>query len=192
MSKEFIVDSFKQISTNFLMLQECADVINEIASVIIDALEEGNKIIFCGNGGSASDSQHLAAELMCKYKMDRTPLAAISLTTDTSAITAISNDYGFEQIFSRQIKGIGEKGDVIICISTSGKSKNILDAIKTANDMGIRTVLFTGENFEDTTVTPDIILNVPSSITNNIQEMHIAVGHILCDLVEQHFFSNEK
>ncbi len=180
----------KLISDNFLALEEKAGVIEKIAYSWIEALKDGNKIMFCGNGGSAADSQHLAAELMGKYKIDRNPLPVISLTTDTSSITAIGNDYGYEYVFSRQLKGIGAKGDVLVGISTSGNSKNILEAFKTAKEMGIKTVAFTGKSGGELIKEADLTLNVPSDITNNIQEMHIASGHIICGLVEQYFFGN--
>ena len=181
----------KLISDNFLALEGKAGVIEKIAYSWIEALKDGNKIMFCGNGGSAADSQHLAAELMGKYKMDRNPLPVISLTTDTSSITAIGNDYGYEYVFSRQLKGIGAKGDVLVGISTSGNSKNILEAFKTAKEMGIKTVAFTGKSGGELIKEADLTLNVPSDITNNIQEMHIASGHIICGLVEQYFFLSE-
>lgn len=181
----------KLISDNFLALEGKAGVIEKIAYSWIEALKDGNKIMFCGNGGSAADSQHLAAELMGKYKIDRNPLPVISLTTDTSSITAIGNDYGYEYVFSRQLKGIGAKGDVLVGISTSGNSKNILEAFKTAKEMGIKTVAFTGKSGGELIKEADLTLNVPSDITNNIQEMHIASGHIICGLVEQYFFLSE-
>ena len=126
--KKMIENAFDDISKNFLELKKKSPIIEEIATVWITALARGNKVIFCGNGGSAADSQHLAAELMGRYKFDRNPMAAMSLTVDTSALTAIGNDYGYEKIFSRQLKGIGNSGDVLVGISTSGNSKNILDA----------------------------------------------------------------
>ena len=118
----------KQVSENFIKLEEKAETIDKIAEIWIEALKNGNKIIFCGNGGSAADSQHLSAELMGRYKIDRNPMPALSLTTDTSALTAIGNDYGYDKVFSRPLRGIGRKGDVLVGISTSGNSKNILDA----------------------------------------------------------------
>ena len=184
-----IKSALKQISSNFLALEEKSDVIEKIANIWIEALKNGNKIIFCGNGGSAADSQHLAAELMGRYKIDRNPMPAISLTTDTSALTAIGNDYGYEHVFSRPLRGIGKKGDVLVGISTSGNSKNILEAFKTAKELGIKTVAFTGKSGGEMIKEADVTLNVPSDITNNIQEMHIASGHIICGIVENYFFS---
>lgn len=178
------------ISDNFIKLQQKADIIQAIADTWIEALTRGNKIIFCGNGGSAADSQHLSAELMSRYKLDRNPLPAMSLTTDTSVLTAIGNDYGFDKVFSRPLRGIGNEGDVLVGISTSGNSKNIIDAFMVAKEKGIKTIAFTGSNGGEIIKMADITLNVPSDITNNIQEMHIASGHLICDIVENHFFGN--
>lgn len=181
-----------QISQNFIALQEKASTIAEISNLWIEALAKGNKVIFCGNGGSAADSQHLAAELMGRYKIDRNPMPAMSLTVDTSALTAIGNDYGYENVFARQLKGIAKEGDVLVGISTSGNSKNIVEAFKTAKQLGVKTVAFTGEGGGLMKQEATVCLNVPSKITNNIQEMHIASGHIICGLVESHFFAAKQ
>ena len=181
-----------QISQNFIALQEKASTIAEIANLWIEALAKGNKVIFYGNGGSAADSQHLAAELMGRYKIDRNPMPAMSLTVDTSALTAIGNDYGYENVFARQLKGIAKEGDVLVGISTSGNSKNIVEAFKTAKQLGVKTVAFTGEGGGLMKQEATVCLNVPSKITNNIQEMHIASGHIICGLVESHFFAAKQ
>lgn len=181
-----------QISDNFTKLRNQSAVIKEISTLWIEALSRGNKIIFCGNGGSAADSQHLAAELMGRYKIDRDPMAATSLTVDTSALTAIGNDYGYEKVFSRQLRGIGKKGDVLVGISTSGNSKNILDAFAVAKELGIKTVALTGESGGAMKTHADLCLNVPSMVTNNIQEMHIACGHLICGIVESHFYGKQK
>ena len=173
-------------------LQAQAVIINEIAKIWIQALSDGHKIIFCGNGGSAADAQHLSAELVGKYKIDRNSLSAISLTTNTSTITAISNDYDFENIFSRQLKGIGNTGDVLVGLSTSGNSQNIINAFKAAKEKEIITVAFTGQSGGKLSNVADISLKVPSDITNNIQEMHIASGHIICDIVEKYFFEQHN
>ena len=187
-----IETAFEQIANNFINLKCKASVIDAISEIWIDALSNGNKVIFCGNGGSAADSQHLAAELMGRYKVDRDPMAAISLTVDTSALTAIGNDYGYDMVFSRQLKGIGKKGDVLVGISTSGNSRNILDAFTVAKQLGIRTVALTGESGGAMKSQADLCLNVPSSVTNNIQEMHIACGHLICGIVENHFCSKRQ
>lgn len=187
-----IETAFEQIANNFINLKSKAPIIDAISEIWIDALSNGNKVIFCGNGGSAADSQHLAAELMGRYKVDRDPMAAISLTVDTSALTAIGNDYGYDMVFSRQLKGIGKKGDVLVGISTSGNSRNILDAFTIAKQLGIRTVALTGESGGAMKSQADLCLNVPSSVTNNIQEMHIACGHLICGIVENHFCSKRQ
>ncbi len=186
-------NAFDVIANNFLMLKkQHSETIVKIAKLWIDALNKGNKVIFCGNGGSAADSQHLAAELMGRYKIDRNPMPALSLTTDTSALTAIGNDYGYEHVFSRPLRGIGNTGDVLVGISTSGNSKNIINAFGVAKEKGIATVAFTGEKGGEMKKIADVALNVPSNITNNIQEMHIACGHMICGIVENYFFGNSK
>lgn len=189
---DMIVTAFDEIANNFTKLKQKSSVVEQIAQLWIDALANGNKVIFCGNGGSAADSQHLAAELMGRYKFDRAPMPAMSLTVDTSALTAIGNDYGYDKVFSRQLRGIGNKGDVLVGISTSGNSKNILDAFAVAKEKGIKTIAFTGESGGEMLKSADICLNVPSSTTNNIQEMHIACGHLICGIVESHFFANQN
>lgn len=187
-----IREDLKQISDNFINLQAQASTINDIAKIWINALSSGKKIIFCGNGGSAADAQHLSAELVGKYKVDRNSLPALSLTVNTSTITAISNDYGFEQIFSRQLEGIGNCGDVLVGISTSGNSQNIINAFSTAQKKGIMTVAFTGQSGGHLSKMADISLKAPSEITNNIQELHIASGHIICDIVEKYFLDSNS
>lgn len=174
---------------NFTKLKACAPCIEEIARAWIASLKQGNKIMFCGNGGSAGDSQHLAAELVGRYKINRQALPALALTVDTSALTAIANDFGYEQVFSRQVEGLGKAGDCLVGISTSGNSQNIVNAFLKAKEMNIKTIAFTGDGGGKMKELADICLNVPSSVTNNIQEMHIACGHILCDMVEKHFFA---
>lgn len=178
------------IIENFKELKKQSDIIEKIAKSWIEAIECGNKVIFCGNGGSAADSQHLAAELMGKYKLDRNPLPALSLTCNVSSLTAIGNDYGHEYIFSRPLKGIGNKGDILVGISTSGNSQNIIEAFKTAKENSIKTIAFTGSTGGKMIKEADISLCVPSNITNNIQEMHIAVGHMICEIVENYFYTN--
>ena len=183
-----IKESISQIRFYVEKMDQCSEIIEKIAEEIIKALENGNKIIFCGNGGSAAISQHLSAELMGKYKLNRSPMAAISLTTDTSAITAIANDYGFEYTFSRQLLGIGKSGDVIIGISGSGNSSNLVEVLKTAKEMDIKTVAFLGELGGKMADFAEISLKVPSSTTNYIQELHLIAGHIICGLVENYFW----
>ena len=169
---------------NFHNLIVQSDTIEAAAQLCIKALKMDGKIIFCGNGGSAADSQHLAAEFMGRFLVDRAPLASLALTVDTSALTAISNDYGYEQVFARQLRGIGRAGDVLIGLSTSGTSKNVIEALSAARDLGISCIALTGEQESPMSDMADIALRVPSTQTNHIQEMHIVIGHMICSLVE--------
>jgi D-sedoheptulose 7-phosphate isomerase len=159
--------------------------IKAITEICIKTLKNDGKIIFCGNGGSAADSQHLAAELVVRFKKNRKSLAAIALTTNTSTLTAISNDLGFDSIFSRQLESLSHKNDLLVAISTSGKSKNITEAVKKAKEIGIKTIAFTGEKGKDFAKTCDLSFVAPSSDTARIQEAHICVGHILCELIAE-------
>ena len=156
----------------------------EIADIIIDALKRNGKVIIFGNGGSASDSQHIAAELVGRFKKDRTALAAIALTTNTSVITSLANDYGYEIIFARQVEALGQKNDVVIGISTSGKAKNVAAGIKQAKKMGLKTIALTGGDGGELAKLADVSLMVASHVTARIQEAHIAIGHIICELIE--------
>ncbi len=183
---QVLMQAFDDIACNFIKLKTKVPLLLTIAELWITALSAGNKIIFCGNGGSAADCQHLAAELVGRYKFNRRSLAAISLTVDSSALTAIGNDYGYEQIFARQLEGVGQSGDILVGISTSGNSANVISAFKLAKEKQIHTVAFTGEGGGLLKAVADVCLNVPSSVTNNIQEMHIACGHLICDMVERY------
>jgi len=162
--------------------------INEIAELCIKALKKGNKILFAGNGGSAADAQHLAGELVNRFGFDRPGLSAIALTTDSSVITSISNDYGFENLFSRQVQALGRKGDVLISLSTSGTSANIIKGIEEAKKAGITTVGMTGKSGGKMSGLCDICLMIPSEDTPRIQEAHILTGHILCSAIENAIF----
>jgi D-sedoheptulose 7-phosphate isomerase len=148
------------------------------------SIKAGGKILFFGNGGSAADAQHLATELAVRYKKDRAPIAAIALTTDTSALTAIGNDFGFDHLFARQVAALGKKGDVAIAISTSGNSKNVINAIVEAKKLGITVVGFTGKTGGSMAELCDILFNVPSTTTARIQEMHITLGQMFCGALE--------
>lgn len=152
------------------------------------ALRGGGKILFAGNGGSAADAQHLAAELVSRFSFDRPGLPAIALTTDTSALTAIGNDYGFERLFARQIEALGRAGDVFIGISTSGRSPNILAALRLAREKGLATIGLTGQSGGEMPALCDRCLRMPSAETPKIQEGHIVLGHILCGLIERAMF----
>ncbi|WP_246739705.1 D-sedoheptulose 7-phosphate isomerase [Martelella sp. HB161492] len=160
-----------------------ADIV-AAAELCIASLKSGGKIIFCGNGGSAADAQHLAAELMGRFLIDRDPLPALSLTVDTSALTAIGNDYGYEKVFSRQLRGIAQKGDVLFGLSTSGNSKNVVEAFAVAKSLGVSTIALTGAKGGKMAEGADVLLAVPHDKTNHIQEAHIAVGHLICAFVE--------
>jgi D-sedoheptulose 7-phosphate isomerase len=149
-----------------------------------EAILRGNKILIAGNGGSAADAQHIAAEFVGRYEKDRPSMPALALTVDTSALTAISNDYGFEAVFSRQIEGLGQKGDVFIGVSTSGNSKNIIKAVETAHLKGLKIILFLGKDGGILRGKGDVDLIVPSQRTARIQEMHILIGHIICSFAE--------
>ena len=159
-------------------------IIKSAANLCVDALNSGNKILICGNGGSAADSQHIAAELSGRFKNERRALAAVALTTDTSALTAIGNDYGFDYIFSRQVEAIGKRGDILIAISTSGNSKNVINAIKVARKIGIKVITLTGKGGGEMKSLGDINIVIPSNDTPRIQEMHIMVGHMICQIID--------
>jgi D-sedoheptulose 7-phosphate isomerase len=156
-----------------------------IAAAIIAALRSGNKLLIIGNGGSAADAQHIAAEIVGRYKQDRPGWAAMALTTDTSALTAIANDYGFEQVFARQVEGLGRRGDVLLALSTSGRSPNILAALRTARERGLVTVGFTGSKGEALGALCDHLLVSPSDDTPVVQQIHLAAAHGICDAIEQ-------
>ncbi len=173
------------VANNFNLLKKLEPMIMEIVTVCEKSLQAGGKIIFIGNGGSAADSQHLAAELVGRYKKNRAGIAAIALTTDTSALTAIANDFGYDHVFSRQLEALGKKGDVLFALSTSGNSSNIIQAITTAKNIGITVVGLTGGSGGKMKNDCDYLLAVPSSETNHIQEMHIAIGHFICGALEE-------
>jgi D-sedoheptulose 7-phosphate isomerase len=174
-----------QIATNMHALRDAAPLIASGAELMKGALNAGGKIMFCGNGGSAADAQHLAAELMGRYLKDRAPLPALALTVDTSALTAIANDYSYEEVFARQLRGIGRQGDLLVGLSTSGDSANVVRAIEAARDMGVLTLVLTGQKGGRMAEIADHVIRVPATRTNSIQEMHIVIGHMLCGLVEE-------
>ena len=164
-----------------------SETIAAIATRLIGVLEHGHKILLCGNGGSAADAQHIAAELTGRFiEKNRRPLPAIALTTDTSALTALGNDFGFEQIFSRQVEALASPGDLLIGLTTSGNSPNIVRAMEAAKRLGCETVALAGRDGGRVRSLVDICLTIPSDETPRIQEMHITVAHILCDLIDRH------
>jgi D-sedoheptulose 7-phosphate isomerase len=162
--------------------------IEEAVALITKSFQNGNKVLFCGNGGSAADAQHLAAEFSGRFYKDRDALPAEALHCNSSYITAVANDYSYDVIYSRMIKGIGNKGDVLIGLSTSGNSKNIVNAFKQAKENEMICIGFTGEKGGAMKEISDVLLNVPSSDTPRIQEAHIMLGHIICELVEENYF----
>lgn len=166
--------------------------IAEIAQLMIDCLKKDGKVIVFGNGGSASDSQHIAAELVGRFKKDRSALAGIALTTNTSVLTSLANDYGYDVVFSRQVEALGKKNDVVLGISTSGKAKNVALGIKQAKKMGIKTVALSGGDGGDIVKLADVSLVVPSKITARIQEAHITIAHIICEMIEQELCQEQK
>jgi D-sedoheptulose 7-phosphate isomerase len=168
-------------------LMDLAGDLERIAGLMINALAGGGRIFWLGNGGSAADSQHLASELVGRFERERPGLAAIALTTDSSALTAIGNDYGFDQVFARQVEALCRPGDLVIGISTSGNSPNVLRALEKARDMGIATAALTGRDGGHLKELADASLIAPAANTARIQEAHLLAGHILCDLVEAHF-----
>ena len=179
------------IDTKLLILQDSVLVktIEEIVNVVTTSFKTGNKILFCGNGGSAADAQHLAAEFSGRFYKDRDALPAEALHCNTSYITAVANDYSYDVIYSRLVKGMGKKGDILIGLSTSGNSKNIVAAFKEAKAKEMITVGFTGSHGGDLKLMSDYLINVPSNDTPRIQESHITIGHIICQLVEEKYFS---
>ena len=175
----------KQILTNDKLLQTVMDCVN----IIVNAFEKGNKVLFCGNGGSASDAQHLAAEFSGRFYTNRDALPAEALHCNTSYITAVGNDYSYDVIYSRLIKGIGNTGDVLVGLSTSGNSKNIINAFEVAKQKGMITIAFTGSSGGKLKKDADQLINIPSDDTPRIQESHITLGHIICQLVEEIYFA---
>jgi D-sedoheptulose 7-phosphate isomerase len=166
------------------VIDEQIFVIQEILIALLKALDAGNKVILFGNGGSAADSQHIAGELVSKFRRERKALPAIALTTDTSILTSIANDFSFEHVFARQIEALGAPGDIALGISTSGNSPNVIHALRVASQLGLVTIGFTGEDGGELKDAVDICFRVPSNSTPRIQEMHITVAHTLCELIE--------
>lgn len=181
-----VVQESSQLKEQFF--QDNADAVAEIVRFITETLRQGNKILIFGNGGSAADAQHIAAEFVNRFLYDRAPLPAIALTTDTSILTSISNDIGFAQVFARQIAALGAKGDVAWGITTSGTSPNMIEGFRTAAEMGMKTIALTGKDGGEVLKMTDYALNVNSPHTPRIQEVHITVGHIICELVESELF----
>lgn len=170
---------------------ELIDRIQKASEIIVSAYQSGNKTLFCGNGGSAADAQHLAAELSGKFYLDRPPIHAVACHVNSSFMTAVSNDYGFETVYSRYIQAVGKKGDVLVAISTSGNSENILKAILQARQVGLSCIVLSGATGGRMAAFADVLINVPSTDTPRIQETHILIGHIICELVESELFGTQ-
>jgi D-sedoheptulose 7-phosphate isomerase len=186
-----MIETIRKIVNDSLDLKKSFFAVNEeriavIAQVLCAALESGHKILLFGNGGSAADAQHIACEWVGRFHRERQPLPAIALTTDSSALTSIANDYGFDQVFARQLRALGVKGDVAVAISTSGNSANVLEAVREANEAGMLTVGLTGGDGGRLASEVKYNLNVPHASVPRIQEIHIMIGHILCSLVDEH------
>lgn len=167
---------------------EIRDIVRNVSNEIIVAFRAGRKVLFCGNGGSAADAQHLAAEFSGRFYFDRQPLPAEALHVNTSYMTAVGNDYSFDEVYSRMVRGSGKDGDVLIGISTSGNSKNIMNAMSVANEIGMKTIAMTGLSGGTLKDVANICIRVPSEDTPRIQEAHITIGHIICEIVERELF----
>jgi D-sedoheptulose 7-phosphate isomerase len=185
-----IIEESISVKEKILQDGKLVSLVNEIASAITEALRKGNRVYFCGNGGSAADAQHLAAEFSGRFYTDRDALPAEALHCNTSYLTAVANDYSYDVIYARLIKGIGIKGDFLIGLSTSGNSTNIVKAFEVAREKGIVTVGFTGDSGGKMKELSDYLINVPSKNTPRIQESHIMLGHIICQLVEEQYFAS--
>jgi len=189
--KKFIADSLTESSeTKLKILSECSGAIISVADLIVNAFKNNNKLLLCGNGGSAADCQHIAAELIIRlsHKIKRPALPAIALTTDTSYLTAGGNDIGFENVFARNVDGLGNSGDVLLAISTSGNSPNVIKAVDMAHKKGMNVIGFLGGNGGKLKDTVDLPIIIPSSNVQRIQEGHITIAHIICELVEDKLY----
>lgn len=185
-----IIEASIEVKQKITEDKKLLQTIKDCALLMVKAFENGNKVLFCGNGGSASDAQHLAAELTGRFYTDRDALPAEALHCNSSYITAVANDYSYDVIYSRLVKGIGNKGDILIGLSTSGNSKNICSAFETAHEKGMTTIGFTGATGGQLKALSDYLINIPSTDTPRIQEAHITIGHIICELVEEIYFAD--
>ncbi len=184
--RDFVLQAFNDSATvKQQFARDHADRIVEVAKLIARTFREGHKVLLFGNGGSATDASHVAAEFVGRYKRERAPLPAIALATDIAAITCIANDYGYDELFARQVRAHGQKGDVAIAISTSGNSPNVLKGVEAAKACGLRTVAWTGGTGGKLAALVDFAFVVPSKVTARIQESHITLGHVLCELTEE-------
>ncbi|MDC0920184.1 D-sedoheptulose 7-phosphate isomerase [Candidatus Thioglobus sp.] len=177
----------EHLKTSQATLEYIAEPLEIAASLCIDSLQNGGKILIFGNGGSAADAQHIAAELVGRYKVERKGLPAIALTTDTSALTSIGNDYGYDRVFDRQVEALANEGDVVIGISTGGSSRNVINGLHTAKDLGCKLIGFSGRDGGEMNTLCNVNLVVPAEDTPRIQEMHIVIGHTICHLIDLAF-----
>jgi len=184
-----IISESVAVKNKVLSDEKLLTAIEKITALIVDALQKGRRIYFCGNGGSAADAQHLAAEFSGRFYIDRDALPAEALHCNTSYLTAVANDYSYDVVYSRLIKGLAHEGDILIGLSTSGNSKNILHAFETAREKKVFTIGFTGDSGGKMKELSDYLINVPSKDTPRIQESHILIGHIICQLVEEKYFA---
>ena len=184
-----IIEASIETKQQILQNDELIATIEKVVEVVTSAFKNGKRVYFCGNGGSAADAQHIAAEFSGRFYTDRKALPAEALHCNTSYLTAVANDYGYDVVYARMIDGIGEKGDILIGLSTSGNSGNIIKAFEVAKDKGIITVAFTGITGGQMKAISDYLINVPSADTPRIQESHITIGHIICQLVEEKYFT---
>jgi len=186
-----IISESISVKQQFLANEELVDRLREIVSVTVEALENGNRLWFCGNGGSAADAQHLAAEFSGRFYKDRRALPAEALHCNTSYLTAVANDYSYDEVYARLVEGVCNPGDILFGFSTSGNSKNICNAFEVANNKEIITVGFTGKTGGMMKEISKYLINVPSTVTPRIQECHIMAGHIICELAEEQFFKDK-
>jgi len=187
--KDQIIQIFRESADlKVRFIRQNVDVLGQVIKMVVEAFKAGNKVLLFGNGGSAADAQHIAAEFVNRFLIERPPLPAIALTTDTSVLTSISNDYGYIDSFSKQVKALGREGDVAIGLSTSGTSANVMKAIKVAKELGLKTVSLTGGDGGGIAKLSDIALVVDSPSTPRIQEVHITIGHVLCEMVDRMLF----
>jgi D-sedoheptulose 7-phosphate isomerase len=184
-----LIEQSNNIKNDIISNPELIKTIENVVIEIITCLKNNGKVLFCGNGGSAADAQHLSAELSGRFYLDRDPLFAEALHVNTSYLTAVSNDYGYDEVYSRLVKGMGQKGDILIGLSTSGNSKNIIKAFEMANKIGMHTVAMTGASGGKLKNICEYLINVPSEITPRIQESHILIGHIICEIIEDKIFN---
>jgi D-sedoheptulose 7-phosphate isomerase len=189
--KEAIIQAFRESADlKVRFIKQNVEPLMQAVRMVVDAFKAGNKVLLFGNGGSAADAQHIAAEFVNRFQIERPPLPALALTTDTSVLTSISNDYGYTDSFAKQIKALGKKGDVAIGISTSGSAANVLRAVKVAREMGLQTIGLAGGSGGELGKIVHLALIVDSPVTARIQEVHITIGHVLCGMVDHLLFQN--